>query len=70
MKTISFLITADRGLELLRYFEKHYPNICNITLSGENITFEFNDFFTDLIVQGIFHAGISIGLQVNLIQKL
>jgi|688.fasta_scaffold1580770_2 hypothetical protein len=69
MKKISFQTSEDRALELIRFFNS-YNDICDISYTNGKVTFEFDEMFTDVVVQGIFHAGISIGLQVNLIQKL
>jgi hypothetical protein len=69
MKKISFHTSEDRALELIRFF-KNYYDVCNIDFNDGKVTFEFNEIFNDIIVQGIFHSGISIGMQVNLIQKV
>jgi len=69
MKKISFHTSEDRALELIRFFESYY-DVCGISFNDGKVTFEFAEFFTDVVVQGIFHSGISIGLQVNLIQKV
>lgn len=69
MKTISFHTSEDRALELIRFF-KSYNDVCGISFNDGKVIFEFDKIFTDVVVQGIFHAGISIGLQVNLIQKV
>ena len=69
MKTVSFHTSEDRALELIRYFNS-YNDVCGISFTNGKVTFEFDEIFTDIVVQGIFHSGISIGLQVNLIQKV
>jgi hypothetical protein len=70
MKKITFHTSEDRALELIRFFKSYYDVCIKISFYDGKITFEFNELFNDIIVQGIFHAGISIGLQVNLIQKV
>jgi hypothetical protein len=64
MKQITFLISEDRGLQLLNYFNRHYPNICNVAYQEEHITFWFNELYEELVIQGIFHAGLSIGMDI------
>jgi hypothetical protein len=64
MKQITFLISEERGLQLLDYFNRHYPNICNVEYQEEHITFWFNELYEELVIQGIFHAGLSIGMDI------
>ena len=66
MKKISFHTSEDRALELISFFNRNFGT-CKTTYREEKIYFEFPEIYTDLIVQGIFHSGISIGMQVNLI---
>lgn len=64
MKKISFHTSEDRALEIISFFNSYF-GICKITYNEGKIYFEFQEIYTDLIVQGIFHTGISIGMQVK-----
>jgi hypothetical protein len=64
MKQITFLISEERGMQLLDYFNRHYPSIFNVKYQEEYITFCFNELYEDLVIQGIFHAGLSIGMEI------
>lgn len=62
---ISFHTSEDRAVAIIAHFE-NINCLSEARYDGKEVILNFNEIYLDIVVQGVFHAGVRLGLETGL----